>query len=298
MPEAGSRPEAHGGSDRFPDARVVVTGAAGGIGRATVLAFAAEGAGVVAVGRNAGGLEPVRQGGGPLIHTLGADLRDAEQAPLVISRSLELLGGLDVLVNCAGCAFQEEVLSANLRTWQEVMAVNLTAPFLLSQAAARHMVGHGGGVIVNVASIDGIVADVPYVHYSVSKAGLMMMTKAFAYELGSVGVRCNAIAPGVTLTPMTTDAFAETGEAEAAYAANIRRIPLGRAALPEEQAQVILFLASADSSFVNGETIVVDGGQLAGYRYASSSALPQGERVGGLVRRCLPRDDLDSASWT
>jgi NAD(P)-dependent dehydrogenase (short-subunit alcohol dehydrogenase family) len=275
MSETYSRPETHGRPDRFSGARVVVTGASGGIGRATALAFAAEGAGVVAVGRDALRLESVREAGAPLIHTLSADLRHAEQAPSVISQSLELLGGLDVLVNCAGCAHQEAVLSATLRTWQEVMSVNLTSPFLLSQAAARHMIAHEGGVIVNVASIDGIVADVPYVHYSVSKAGLMMMTKAFAYELGSLGVRCNAVAPGVTLTPMTTDAFAETGEAEAAYAANVARIPLGRAALPEEQAQVILFLASQDSSFVNGETIVVDGGQLAGYRYASSSASPQ-----------------------
>ena len=275
MPEACSRSEARGRSERFPSVRVVVTGASGGIGRASALAFAAEGARVVAVGRDAQRLESVRQAGEPLIHTLSANLRDAEQAPAIIGQSLELLGGLDVLVNCAGCAYQEAVLSADLRTWQEVMAVNLTAPFLLSQAAARHMVAHGGGVIVNVASIDGIVADVPYVHYSVSKAGLMMMTKAFAYELGSLGVRCNAVAPGVTLTPMTTDALAETGEAEAAYAANVGRIPLGRVALPEEQAQVILFLASQDSSFVNGETIVVDGGQLAGYRYSSSSASQQ-----------------------
>lgn len=260
--------------NRFTGKKAVVTGASSGIGRATTLALAGEGAGVVAVGRDQRRLESVRRAGGNTIHPLRADLENCDQTISLIDRCLELLGGLDVLVNCAGCAREQTVLSADLSTWQEVLSVNLTSPFLLCQAAARHMAGRSGGVIVNVASIDGIVADVPYVHYSVSKAGLIMMTKAFAYELGSSGIRCNAVAPGATRTPMTIGALAESGGAEAVLAANVGRIPLARLALPEEQAQVILFLASDDSSFINGATIVVDGGQLAGYRYSSQSAFP------------------------
>lgn len=262
--------ELSGTAHRFTDCRVVVTGGSSGIGRATALAFADEGSTVVAVGRDEGRLADLaEQAVGQRLSSLITDLRDVDEASAVIEKAIARLGGIDVLVNCAGMAAHEPLLDVRRQTWDEIMAVNLDSPFFMSQAAARHMVAHRGGAIINVASIDAMVADVPYAHYSVSKAALVMMTKAFAYELGAKGVRCNAVAPGVTRTPMTDAALMETGSMEDANVALLQRIPLGRAALPEEQAQVILFLASKDASFINGETVVVDGGQLQGYTYGS-----------------------------
>jgi len=130
------------------------------------------------------------------------------------------------------------------------------------------MVAAGGGAIVNVASTDAFVHDAPFVHYSVSKAGLVMMTRAFAYELGHLGVRCNAVAPGATLTPMTEEALATGGDDADALREGIRRIPLRRFARPDEQAAVVLFLASDEASYVNGATLLADGGMLQGYWYA------------------------------
>ena len=142
------------------------------------------------------------------------------------------------------------------------------------------MVTAGGGAIVNVASTDAFVHDAPFVHYSVSKAGLVMMTRAFAFELGHLGVRCNAVAPGATLTPMTADALAAAGgqDAEALHE-GLRRIPLRRFARPEEQAAVVLFLASEEASYVNGATLLADGGMLQGYWYAPHREPPDRLRL-------------------
>jgi NAD(P)-dependent dehydrogenase (short-subunit alcohol dehydrogenase family) len=123
-------------------------------------------------------------------------------------------------------------------------------------------VDHGGGSIVNVASIDAFVAESPSVHYMASKAGLVILTRCIAFELGHLGVRCNAVCPGLTRTEMVASDL--TPEFFNAY---MRRIPVRRPAEPNEQAAVLLFLCSEEASYINGEAIVVDGGQLAGFWY-------------------------------
>lgn len=173
-------------------------------------------------------------------------------------------GGLDVLVNNAGVAHQDALLDVSDAHWDDTLETNLTAAFVSSQAAARHMAARGHGAIVNVASIDAFVAESPFGAYCASKAGLVMLTRCLAFELGHLGVRCNAVCPGMTVTEMTEPDL--TPEFEQAYR---RRIPLQRLSTPEEQADVIVFLASAEASFVNGTTIDVDGGQRAGFWYSS-----------------------------
>lgn len=268
---------------RFVAKNVVVTGGSSGIGRATALAFASEGARVLAVGRDEERLAAVRAAATDgLVSTLVADLGRIDEARRVVAAAVGLFGRLHVLVNCAGIAFQEPVLEVTEATWGETMATNLASPFFAAQEAAQHMVAQGGGSIVNVTSIDAVVADAPYAAYSISKAGLAMMTRAFAHELGHLRVRCNSVAPGVTMTPMTTAAVEEKGgDADrGVLLGNLARIPQRRAATPEEQAAVILFLASEEASFVNGETIVADGGQLAGYWYSVTDSPPVQDPLG------------------
>jgi 2-deoxy-D-gluconate 3-dehydrogenase len=172
-------------------------------------------------------------------------------------------GGLDVLVNNAGVARIQGLLEVSDDDWDGTIETNLSAAFAASQEAARHMVARGGGTIVNVASIDAFVAESPFGAYCASKAGLVMLTRCLAFELGHLGVRCNAVCPGMTVTEMTEADI--TDEFERAYRP---RIPLQRFSTPEEQANVIVFLASDEASFVNGATIDVDGGQRAGFWYS------------------------------
>jgi NAD(P)-dependent dehydrogenase (short-subunit alcohol dehydrogenase family) len=262
---------------RFSGQTVLVTGASSGIGRATVLAFASEGADVVAVARRRDRLEQLaadadsaqRQGQADLaggVEIIALDVRNRDELRSVVA-STAARGRLDVLVNNAGVAFTEPFLEVSEQHWDETLQTNLTAAFVASQEAARHMVAAGGGAIVNVASIDAFVAESPFGAYCPSKAGLVLLTRMIAAELGHRGVRCNAVCPGMTVTEMTSRDL--TPSFDAAYGP---RIPMGRYSQPEEQARVVLFLASEDASFVNGATIAVDGGQLAGFWYSPEFA--------------------------
>jgi 3-oxoacyl-[acyl-carrier protein] reductase len=187
----------------------------------------------------------------------------------MVEEAIERLEGLDALVNNAGVSYTEPFLEATEERWTETLATNLNGPFFASQVAARHMVDHGGGSIVNIASIDAFVAESPSAHYMASKAGLVLLTKSIAFELGHRGVRCNAVCPGFTRTPMVEGDL--TPEFWQAY---MRRIPMRRPARAGEQASVVLFLCSEDASYVNGEAIIVDGGELSGFWYYDDDAPP------------------------
>jgi NAD(P)-dependent dehydrogenase (short-subunit alcohol dehydrogenase family) len=251
--------------DRFEGKNVLVTGASSGIGRAALQAFVDEGAWVFAVGRNEARLSDAAASCSHPERVIAsvADVGDPEQARRIVTEAVEELGHLDVLVNDAGIAYTEPVLDSPDEHWHETLATNLSGPYFTSQEAARHMASRGGGAIVNVASTDAFSAESPQTAYNVSKAGIVMLTKSLAHELGHMGIRVNAVAPGQTLTPMLgTDM--DDPDFRAAY---LRQVPLGRAASPEEQAAVILFLASDAASYVNGVTVIADGGQLAGTWY-------------------------------
>ena len=251
---------------RFDEANVVVTGGSSGIGAAVVHAFVEEGARVVSVGRDRTRLDEVRRTASnpERVHPAIADLASADAARRIVLDAIEVLGGLDVLVNNAGIAPATPVLEVSEGQWRRTFAVNLDAPFFASQVACRHMLDRGGGgAIVNMASTDSFRAEAPQVDYNTSKAAIVMMSRSFALELGASGIRVNCVAPGETATPMVEADLAREDFRDA----YLRRIPLRRAASPAEIAGVVLFLASPEASFITGETIVVDGGQLAGDWY-------------------------------
>jgi 3-oxoacyl-[acyl-carrier protein] reductase len=250
---------------RFEGRKVLVTGGSSGIGSACVKAFVAEGASVAAVGRDAGRLETVRSAtlAPERVFTLIADLSEPGEAKRATAEAIGSLSGLDVLLNNAGVAFEEPAVETTEETWRTTMATNLDAAFFASQVAGKHMIDQGGGVIVNVASIDGIVPEGTLAAYNASKAALISLTRTMAVELGPHGIRINAVAPGETLTAMTeADITNERFRRE-----YLRQVPLGRFGSAEEQARVILFLASDEASYVNGATLVADGGQIAGTWY-------------------------------
>jgi len=242
---------------------VLVTGGSSGIGRATALRFASEGATVVAASRDLDRLNEVAGLGPPgSIVPERLDVRDTAAVRALVGGIVDRFGRLHVLVNCAGVSRFDPVLEMDEAHWHDTLQTNLTGAFVAAQEAARHMAAAGGGAIVNVASIDAFVADSPATHYCVSKAGMVAMTRSFAHELGHLGVRSNAVAPGLVATPMTMDESFD--RLKGVYA---QLIPMRKPSTPEQQAAVICFLASDDADYMNGETVIVDGGLLTGMWY-------------------------------
>jgi len=192
--------------------------------------------------------------------TFTADLSDTDSLTALCESVAKDAGEIDVLVNNAGIRHISPFLDYELKQWQATLAVNLTAPFVLAQFFGRHMAARGTGSIINIASVAGLSAFNSRVAYNSTKAALIMMTRSIAFELGSSGVRCNAVAPGVVETPLTAGYFQAP-----AVAAKIRdNTPAGRWGTPEEVAGPVVFLASDAASFVNGATLAVDGGWTAG----------------------------------
>ena len=245
----------------------VVTGAATGIGRATAHALARDGYALALVGRRAEPLEQLaaelRASGGDAI-AAPADVTSSEQAAAAVGATVERFGGIDVLVNNAGVGDSAPLLDESLERWEETLRINLTGAFLTTQLALPHLLERRGNV-VNVSSVNGVLAGPGWTSYCVSKAGLIMLAKCVANDYGRQGVRANAVCPGWVRTPMGDDDMDEVARAhgidrEGAYALAHREHPLGRPAEPEEIADVIAFLASPRAAYVTGATIMVDGG--------------------------------------
>ncbi len=250
---------------RFDGRNVIVTGASSGIGRACVHAFVDEGAHVFAVGRNEGRLWEMRGhcSSPERVELFVADVGVADEACGLVREAVDRLGRIHVLVNNAGIAYEDPVLETPEEHWRRTMAVNLDAVFFASQEAARHMADQGGGAIVSVASTDAFMVESPQAAYNVSKAGVVMLMRSMAHELGGAEIRCNCVAPGQTETAMVEEELAD----EAFRRSYAARIPLGRFAQPEEQAAAVLFLASDDAAYISGATLLVDGGQSTGDWY-------------------------------
>jgi meso-butanediol dehydrogenase/(S,S)-butanediol dehydrogenase/diacetyl reductase len=245
----------------------VVTGAATGIGRATAHAFARDGYAVALVGRRAEPLEEVadelRRSGGDAI-AAPADVAAPEQAAAAIGTAVERFGGIDALVNNAGVEDSGPRLEESLERWEETLRINLTGAFLITQLALPHLIERHGAV-VNVASVNGILAGPGWTSYCVSKAGLIMLAKCVANDYGRQGVRANSVCPGWVRTPMGDHDMDEVARAHGtdrddAYAQAHRQHPLGRPAGPEEIADVIAFLCSPGAAYVTGATVMVDVG--------------------------------------
>ena len=245
---------------------VIVTGAASGIGRAAARRFAAEGAKVVVADLNAEAAEEtvklIEAAGGTAIAVTG-DLSDAAVIEQLVTRALAEFGGIDVLVNNAGI-MDSMTATADVTDaeWERVIRINLTAPFQLSRAVLPHMLAAGKGAIVNTASEASFRGSAAGTAYTVSKHGVLGLTRSLSTLYREQGIRTNAIAPGGTMTnihtSMNVDAEAHGPKILGKYMAN-----LGRIATPEEQAAAIVFLASDAASNINGVILPVDDGWAA-----------------------------------
>ncbi len=192
---------------------------------------------------------------------MAADVAVVEDLDLIVATAMDHWGRIDVLVNNAGIFDDATLLTLPKESWDQVIAVNLTAPFLLTQRVGRIMAEQGGGAIVNLASIDGHGVDGPYVAYNVSKAGVLHLTRQTAVELGPAGVRCNSVSPGWTRTPMVEAALTE--EQLQVMAKGWCRSPNRRMVTPEEVAATVVFLVGDQASGVSGTDVVVDGGTIS-----------------------------------
>ncbi len=247
---------------RFEGRGVLVAGGSSGIGKAAAARVAAEGGRVVINGRDAVRLEAALAELRPLGVLGGAagDVSREDEVERIVDEALAALGRIDVLVNSAGIdGAGVDALDLAPADWRRVLEVNLTGPFLLARAVARHMAAAGGGAIVNVASLNGLAAEERFADYNASKGGLVMLTRSLALDLVRHNIRVNAVCPGYILTPMTRR-YADDPEVGPALRA---AIPMGRIGAPDEVAGAIAFLASDDASYVTGELLVVDGGRLA-----------------------------------
>ncbi|MEH3047776.1 SDR family NAD(P)-dependent oxidoreductase [Sphingomonas adhaesiva] len=248
---------------------VVVTGAARGIGRATVVAFAAQGSVVVATDvlddELAALVDEVKRNGGR-VEGVHQDVTDAAAWPRLLADVVARHGGVDVLVNNAGIAIIGTIEEQTLDEWRKTAAVNVESVFLGTQAAIAVMKARGGA-IVNVASVAGNVGEPRLAAYNASKGAVKLLTINAALHCASHGypIRVNSVHPGYTDTPLVANAIGSMPEDEAqAYSAEIvAHIPLGRLARPEEIADPILFLASDSASYITGSGLIVDGGYIA-----------------------------------
>ena len=251
---------------RFENKGVLITGGGSGIGRASAIDFAKEGGivGVADIDADTAGrtVEAIENAGGRA-HAFTLDTTDPAAVTACMEKAAETMGRLDILVNSAGVREIESVLELPYEEWCRVINVNLTGVFLCSQAFLRHITDAGkAGVVVNLASTLGVTAAPNRAAYTASKHAVVGLTKEMALEFGETGIRVNAVGPGVTRTSLTERYFQEAEMAETVRSLHAMK----RWGEAEEIAKAILFLASDDASFITGETLLVDGGWLAGKR--------------------------------
>jgi 3-oxoacyl-[acyl-carrier protein] reductase len=238
----------------------IVTGSSSGIGEAIALELAAAGAAVVVNSRSYTRAEPVARAiaarGGRAI-AVAADVRDREQVAALARAAVDELGGLDILVNNAGEGFVAPSEELAEEDWRRVIDVDLTGPFLCAQAASRHMLAQGGGVIVNITSALAHTAIPGRAAYAAAKHGLLGLTKVLGVEWAGRGVRCVAVSPGYVETELLRENMRRGGFDRGVLE---RRTPLGRLATPTEVARVVAFVASDAASYMTAGHVLVDGG--------------------------------------
>jgi NAD(P)-dependent dehydrogenase (short-subunit alcohol dehydrogenase family) len=245
----------------------LISGAASGIGRATALLFAREGAAVSIADLD-------KDGGQAVVKTIldegrraifvHCDVTCAPDCERAVQQTVDQLGGIDILFNNAGIIRRATVLDTSEEDWDRVMAVNVKSVFLLSKYAIPIMAAAGGGTIINTASGWGLVGGHRAASYCASKGAVVNMTRAMALDHGPQNIRVNCLCPGDTDTPMLKHEAQQLRVPDDAFLADAARRPLGRVGQPEDIAQAALYLASDASAFVTGTALVVDGGGLAG----------------------------------
>ncbi len=248
---------------RLENKVAIVTGAARGIGLAIARRFAAEGARVVVADINQEGgsaaAEAIEADGGAA-RFVACDVGDARQAVALVAAAVEAYGGLDVCVNNAGIISAAGFLEIEEDDFDRVLRTNLKGSFLVGQAAARHMVeAGGGGSIINMSSVNGLMAIPTQAPYNVSKGGINQLTRVMALALADKGIRVNAIGPGTIRTEMAETIMVD----DAARRMILSRTPMGRLGDVDEVARIALFLATEESSYITGQIIYCDGGRMA-----------------------------------
>lgn len=249
---------------RLEGRKALVTGGAQGIGRACAEAFAREGADVALVDIDAAGVEAaareIAAATGRKTLAITCDIADAQAARAAVARAAAELGVIDLLLNNAGMLRAGDILTATLEDFDRVMAVNLRAGFVIGQAVAQGMVGAGAkGAIINMSSINAVMAIPGQLPYVTSKGAINQLTKVMALGLAPHGIRVNAIGPGTIATEILKGVMTD----DDARRGVLSRTPLKRFGEPEEIGRVAVFLASEDASYMTGQTIYPDGGRLA-----------------------------------
>jgi len=251
---------------RLANKVALITGGTSGIGEATALLFAKEGASVSISGRNEkrghAVIGQILQAGGRAIF-IRSDVRKAAECQRAVDETVKAFGQLDILFNNAGVFYPHTTLDCSEEEWDLQIDINLKGTFLMSKSALPGMIQRGSGVIVNNSSGWGIVGGDAAVAYCASKGGVVLLTKAMAIDHGRQGIRVNCICPGDVETPMLPEDARLRGLTWSDYLAGCANRPLGRIGTAEEIAKAVLFLASDDSSFMTGAALVVDGGGTA-----------------------------------
>jgi len=245
--------------NEFSGKTVVVTGAGRGIGRHTALSFGADGANVcVNYAHSADGakhvVDDIKSAGGNAFYCK-ADIADAVQVQEMIDRTIDEFGSIDILTNNAGISRDGPFLDMSEQDWDRVYEVNLKGPFLVSQAVARNMIDNGGGVIVNVSATTTTYGRLNAANYCTSKAGLNMLTKCMALELGPT-IRVNGLGLGFVDSPLVHKLYSEEQVTQV-----IENTPLKRMTTNQETVEFIKLLASNSTAFVTGQTVMFDGGR-------------------------------------
>lgn len=262
---------------RLKEKVALITGGTSGIGRATAVLFAREGARVAITGRSeergrevcgeierAAGAHPVggaaAGGGGRRALFARADVRQAAECKRAVDATLEAFGRIDVLFNNAGVFFPRTIPDTSEAEWDETIDSSLKGAFLMSKLVLPGMIERRSGAIIHNSSGWGLVGGAAAAAYCAAKGGLVLLTKAMAIDHGPHGIRVNCVCPGDVDTPMLPDDARQRGMAWSDYLKEAGNRPLGRIGMPEEIARAVLFLASDDASFVTGTALVVDGG--------------------------------------
>jgi 3-oxoacyl-[acyl-carrier protein] reductase len=236
--------------------RALVTGASGGIGRAIATALAAQGAEVALSGTRVGALEDVAGTISGKTHILPCNLSDMDAVDRLVPQAEEAIGGLDILINNAGMTRDNIFMRMKDEEWDDVLKVNLTAPFHLARAAMRGMMKQRFGRVISITSVVGVVGNPGQGNYAASKAGLAGMSKALAHEVASRGITVNTIAPGFITSAMTDELNDKQRETI------MQKVPAKRLGTAEEVAACAVFLASDGAGYITGHTLNLNGGMV------------------------------------